>query len=142
VGVFLGLKTLQAVSLVQGDKNPVSIRNAPPSASDEILLAQIADRDSLLVDTGSLDRDPFRDPTVWRPQRVRTSQPERDKEVVPILRALLYDNVNPSVQLSAGSETSDWLRQGDSFKDWVIVEIGPDSVRISKNDEHVVLSTS
>ena len=142
VGVLLGLKTQQAVSLVLGAKNRVSIGNSFQPAPEGALLAQVANRDSLLEDTGSLDRDPFRNPIVWKPSKVRTDKPEKDGEAVPILRALLYDNVNPSIQLSTGAVTSGWLRKGDSFQGWVIVEIGPDSVRISKNDENVVLSMS
>ena len=127
VGVLLGLKTQQAVSLVLGAKNRVSIGNSFQPAPEGALLAQVANRDSLLEDTGSLDRDPFRNPIVWKPSKVRTDKPEKDGEAVPI---------------STGAVTSGWLRKGDSFQGWVIVEIGPDSVRISKNDENVVLSMS
>jgi hypothetical protein len=142
VGIFLGLKVQQAVSLAHGAMSGASIERQAQPNPDRKLLIQVADRDSFLRDTSALQRDPFRSS---RPLAVnRDPAPPRQQEVstVPVLRALLFDNVNPSVQLSIGALTSDWLREGDSFEGWVVLEIGPDSVRVSKNDESVVLSTS
>ncbi len=60
----------------------------------------------------------------------------------PDLRALLYDNVNPSVQLSSGATTSGWLHKGDSFLGWTVVEITATSIRISRGGESIVLTSS
>ena len=142
VGIFLGFKTQQAVSLVLGAMNRESVDNGSRSVPDGTLLAQIADRDRMLGDTGSLQRDPFRSPRDSGVDRNPTPQPRQETKAVPTLRALLFDNVNPSVQFSIGAQTSDWLRKGDSYQGWVVIEIGPNSVRISKEDESLVLSTS
>jgi len=143
VGVFLGLKVHQAISLVLGAKYNASAGSGSRSTVEKDLLAQAAGRDSLLKEDDSFPRDPFRSPSTSTVSRRQTPQPQQETEAPPpVLRALLYDNVNPSVQLSVGSMTSDWLLEGDTFEGWVIEGIGPDSVRLSKDDESVVLSTS
>jgi len=142
IGIFLGFKTQQAISLALGAMNRVSVDSGSRPLADRMVLAQIADRDRLLAATGSLERDPFRSPRDSHVDRNPTPQRRESTGGVPVLRALLFDNVNPSVQLSIGAHTSDWLREGDSYEGWVVMEIGVDSVRISKGDQSLVLSTS
>jgi len=87
----------------------------------------------------ALERDPFRDPpstrVAPRPQRVRRPEPEPE----PALRALLYDQANPTVQLGISGQLSGWLKAGDEFRGWVIVEIKPSSTTVSKNGRTLVL---
>jgi hypothetical protein len=59
-----------------------------------------------------------------------------------VLRALLFDDVRPSVQLGVGGSTSDWLHRGDRFRGWQIVEINAKSVTVSTGSETVVLRSS
>ncbi len=86
----------------------------------------------------SLARDPFRAPSAQRTfdgsaAPAHTAQAQNvatAADAVPVLRALVFDNVRPSVQLACEDATSPWLGQGDTFKGWTVLEIGPGSVWI------------
>jgi len=60
----------------------------------------------------------------------------------PELRALLFDAVAPSVQISvADTLQSGWLRQGDRFMGWTVTKIERSSVTVAKAGKSVVLSS-
>jgi hypothetical protein len=85
-------------------------------------------------------RNPFTDPPApARPRRVRRAPAPAPRPEVPSLRALLYDTVNPSVQLRTSREDSAWLHVGETFDGWTVAEITAASVTIVRDDQRVVL---
>jgi hypothetical protein len=99
--------------------------------------------DSLYASASALGRDPFRAPAAPRPERQAALRDPAPKVTgPPVVRALLYDNVNPTVQIGVGGMTSGWLHTGDNFEGWTVVEINPTSVRVSRDGESVVLPSS
>jgi hypothetical protein len=141
VGAWLGLRSGLLMLAVLGLKGQVTRVVTPPNdpSLDQASLA--AARDSLLVRARPGERDPFRGPELsdraFSPARAISQGPEAP----PVLRASLFDNVNPpSVQISQEGETSEWLHRGDSFRGWVVSDLQPDSIRISKGGRSVVLS--
>jgi hypothetical protein len=101
----------------------------------------VAERNRVIATATVGERDPFRPP----PASARpggASPGSIDSDPTPVLRTLLYDRVRPSVQLSIGRVTSEWLHAGDVFRGWVVVEILPTSVRISRGDRSLVLTSS
>jgi hypothetical protein len=90
------------------------------------------------------ERDPFGDPPKKKVQpKPKESEPKSTKPVKPkavklyppTLRAHLFDTVNPSVKLSKGGKDSGWLHRGDEFRGWMVVEITPYGVTVSKNSK-------
>jgi hypothetical protein len=140
VGVFLGIRAGRAVHAVLGDGEtsvePVAAAVGTAAAFDGV-------KDSLLAVAVMHERDPFRDPPPLRAEGVvNRAAPPPVAKAPPDLRALLYDNVNPSVQLSQGTTTSGWLHRGDSFLGWTVLEITPTSTTIARGGESVVLTSS
>ena len=60
-------------------------------------------------------------------------EPEPAGPIFPTVRAIVYDQIHPSVRLADGEHVSGWLRQGDSFRGWTITQITAQSVRIQKD---------
>ncbi len=105
--------------------------------------APAGDPDTLLASATVSGRDPFRPPQAPRPEGlVSARQPVQRVTEPPVVRALLYDNVNPTVQIGIGSATSGWLHIGDLFEGWTVVEITATSVRVSRDGESIVLPSS
>jgi hypothetical protein len=142
VGVILGLVATRSVKSVTAGFGPVGPPTGNPAdcASPSVLAA----RDSLLADAVVGARDPFRAPAVPQASEGGTSTRKEGTVLAgtPVMRALLYDNVNPLVQIGIGSVTSGWLHTGDQFQGWTVVEINSSSVRIARNGESVVLPSS
>ncbi len=57
----------------------------------------------------------------------------------PKLRTLLYDDVNPSAQISYKGDRSNWLHVGDEFRGWKIDDITKDTVTVSRRSRRYVL---
>jgi hypothetical protein len=140
VGVFLGIRVGGAVHAVLGGR--VLVSGGPADTAGIAALPDGA-KDTLIADALMGDRDPFRDPPAVRIEGggVAKASPAIAKEP-PALRALLYDNVNPSVQLSQDATISGWLHKGDSFLGWTVIEITSTSTTISRGGESVVLTSS
>lgn len=143
VGVVLGIRSKQAVTAVLAAKQSgIEVRD--PSLRQRLAeVDKMRDRDSLLATALPTSRDPFRKA---RSAPRSQTRPVRDKtpEVsgTPSLRALLFDNVAPTVQLSVGSVMSGWLHKGDSFHGWTVEEITSSSVRVSRDGSSIVLPSS
>jgi hypothetical protein len=112
---------------------------------DTILINQ---KVSYLQESVSSGRDPFLETKVNKPKakpkstgsnsaKPKPAKPK--KQVPPVLRALLYDTVNPSVKLSEKGAVSGWMYVGDEFRGWTIDFISSNSVTVSKNGKVVVL---
>jgi hypothetical protein len=140
VGVaVLGLRSERTIASVLagawGDSAGHQSSQATPSATS----LQLQVKDSLLVQARIGERDPFKPPVVKRaPTRKRRPAPPKP-EPKPSLQTLLFDNVDPSVQLRLGGEPSGWLHVGDKFSGWTVVEITATSATIVKKDQSVVL---
>lgn len=136
--LVLGLRSGKTVSTVLAMDHAVQAEPVQ-TPTDDIDLAQIDARDRRIAEATPVDHDPFRRPGAPQAPRERRSRAPREI-VAPSLGALLYDNVNPSAQISIQGERSDWLRQGDEFKGWTVRSITPQSVTITNGRETVVLS--
>jgi hypothetical protein len=137
--ILLGLRSYQVGTLMLPSGIQPTTAAAAAQEADSTMLS-LAYKDSILSTTEACDRNPFSAPRARRrtPPPVRQQDPEPE-EGPPSLAALLYDNVEPAVQLKYKSSVSTWLRKGDSFRGWVILEISPNSVTILKDGESVVL---
>jgi hypothetical protein len=135
--LVLGLRSQKTVTSV------LTLDHASHTASvqtptGDLDLVRIDERDRRIAEAKPTGRDPF----LQRETKPRTVKvPVELREVLaPSLGALLYDNVNPSAQISIEGERSEWLRQGDEFKGWTIKSITPESVTITKGRDTIVLS--
>lgn len=137
--IILGLRSYQVGVLVLPSEIQSPAEATIGRAADTPMLS-LAYKDSLLSTAEACDRNPFGPPPARRrtPPRVRQEKPEPEDET-PSLAALLYDNVEPAVQLKYKTSVSTWLREGESFRGWVIVEISSNSVTILKDGKSVVL---
>jgi hypothetical protein len=137
---LLAIRSERTIAAVLAGASP----KAPPAAAVAERTGSsadiVADRNHSIASAALGERDPFRSPPP--PARSGTAPGSIDADPAPILRTLLYDRVSPSVQLSIGRSTSGWLRAGDVFRGWVVVEIMPTSVRISKGDRSLLLTSS
>lgn len=142
VGVILGLVATSSVRSVSAGFGKVAAQ--PGSPTDSASPSALAARDSLLAGARAGARDPFRAPTAPQSQTDGTSVRKQETALAgtPVMRALLYDNVNPLVQIGIGSVTSGWLHKGDRFQGWTVVEINSTSVRLARSGESVVLLSS
>ena len=57
----------------------------------------------------------------------------------PVLRAFLYDDRQPTIQVAIGELTSGWLRAGDKFQGWTVTDINATAATLSRNGQSVVL---
>ena len=139
VGAWLALRSGQLMFTVLGLQRQVTLAVATDNDPRRAQASVAVYRDSLLAQARPGDHDPFRAPQlpdrVFSPTRATSPGPE----VPPVLRAFLFDNVNPSVQISQGGETSEWLHRDDSFRGWTVIDLQSNSVRISKGGKSVVL---
>jgi hypothetical protein len=86
-------------------------------------------------------RNPFGAPSGGRPVRDEVTY-NAPPEEAPELRALLFDAVDPSVQISVfDTLQSGWLRQGGRFMGWTVTKIERSSVTVAKAGKSVILSS-
>jgi len=142
-----GFRTSHVVSVLLDRTDRETVRKQAGERKPDALLAMVDQKDSLVVAATGAERNPFGDPP--RPRRPRVERPQNQapappprpvEEKPPTLRTLLFDRVNPSVQLRDASRSSGWLHVGDTFDGWLVEEILENSVRISKGSRSVVLS--
>jgi len=132
--VLMGMRSGQTVLLVLDD--PAAVSDTRPNTS-QTDYAGLAHRDSLLAAAAIGDRDPFR-PVPVRTRR-KTSVRQVKQQVLPTLKALLFDHVNPTARLNIGEEVSGWLRVGDSFQGWNVTEITESSVKLAQGKKALIL---
>jgi len=143
VVLLLGMRSLQTVNTVLSDSHPI---DEPAVVHKKLVgddLKGVTQRDSLIA-IATLDasvRDPF-GPAAVEPKprkRSRAPRPVAARVVEPLLAALIFDDINPTVQITVGKKRSDWLRAGDLFQGWQVAEIDARSVRVKKGDKEIVL---
>ncbi|MBM3285859.1 MAG: hypothetical protein FJY88_00690 [Candidatus Eisenbacteria bacterium] len=139
---FLAFRGGSAVTAVLDAGRGSHQKSLPVAAGVSKTPAGWAQRDSLLAAARLGDRDPFRPPTAPRGEVARDRARKPDDGDAPSIGALLFDNINPAVQIRVGGETSGWLREGEEFRGWVVDDIRPTSVKISRGAETVVLPSS
>lgn len=84
-------------------------------------------------------RDPFQYLETTIPRKQPVEPAEDETQSLPELGALLYDTINPQVQLRVSGVASGWLSKGAVFNGWVVEAIQPDAVTVQKQGERVVL---
>ena len=142
VGVFLGLRAGGAIRAVMGGRQ-WALSSEAGSGAVGTGTQGAAVKDSLLSAVNLSNRDPFRYASAPRADGGAAPRATpSEARTPPDLRALLYDNVSPSVQLSSGAATSGWLHKGESFLGWTVVEITATSTTISRGGESIVLTSS
>ena len=142
-----GLGALVLVSLLIGIRVGETVRDVlggPRSASSAF--AALSPPAIAPIDTASAPdavplRDPFRRETP-APKRRPVDPAPTKPPVLPTLRSLLFDETNPTVQIMVGAAVSGWLRPGETFQGWQILEIGPTSVRVANNGRMITLALS
>ncbi len=140
--VVLGVQAKQAEEAVLRSA-PIAAPAGSPANAGKALLAQIVGRNAALGAASVSNRDPFRDPPPppAPPSRVRTVHVDSTATPTPSACGLIFDTQDPRVKLSAGADTSPWLRKGESFQGWLVVEISRKAITISRNGETVVLNS-
>jgi hypothetical protein len=141
--VLLAILGVRSTRTVQAVLAPVSgtAAAAPAASQADPDIASLSRRDSLIDSAAPGRRDPFRESADPLP-RVRRSGVSSDEETPrakPGLCALLFDNVNPTTQVSIDGVRSGWLRQGDEFQGWTVAVITKDSVTMTKGGDSLVL---
>ncbi len=134
--LVLALRSQRTVSAVLA--NPaVAAEAAAAVPGDDVDMASLDRRDSLIAAAQPVGRDPF--------SARRTEPTERvTRQIVavataPTLSALLFDHVNPSTQINVEGQRSGWLHQGETFQGWRVTAITSDTVTITKGGETIVL---
>jgi hypothetical protein len=140
---LLAILGVRSAKTVQAVLKPVAVAAAtePAAASGVRDIAALGRRDSLIDSAAPNQRDPFRGSTDPQPRAERSGAAvrERAQPATPGLCALLFDNVNPTTQISIEGVRSGWLRQGDEFQGWKVAAITKDSVTMTKGGESLVL---
>jgi len=136
VTLFLGVRAEQAVSTVlaaQGEQGLPPLSAAAGLAD----IARLASKDSLLASVPLAAPDPFFSPEPQpvsapgiAPPRLETAAAQGSQALEPALRAVLEDGASSSAQISLGAVTSRWLRAGDEFQGWTVVEISARTVTL------------
>lgn len=129
-------RTMHEVSVTRG--HDLEASGGKGTARLDKLKSSMEERRELRRAVADMPRDPFRAPSAQRARgnddgavAVASATPSAPAaDAVPALKALVYDNVRPSVQLACEDAISPWLGQGDTFKGWTVLEIGPGSVWI------------
>lgn len=133
---FLGVRAVIVAGDVSSHRDgPMRHAAAPGDSRFEKQAAAMAERAGLRRDATEPRRDPFRAPSAARATAADVAAREAAAPAapapLPVLRALVYDNVKPAVQISVGENVSRWLGKGEAFKGWIVLEINPASVRVT-----------
>jgi hypothetical protein len=95
--------------------------------------------DALSSERPTPARDPFQYPESAIPRKQPVEPVEDKTQPLPELGALLYDTINPQVQLRISGVSSGWLSEGAVFHGWVVEAIQRDAVTVQKQGERIVL---
>ncbi len=113
---------------------PITLPITQPS-----IMTEITRDDALLAAVEAPSHDPFAGAEA---PSVPSSATEAPAPVVierPVLRAFLYDDRQPTIQVAIGEQTSGWLRAGDKFQGWTVTDINATAATLSRNGQSVVL---
>jgi hypothetical protein len=148
VGILLGVQSERRARVLMATRPDAPVVTDSDATSQRALIADLDVKAARVKQSFAGSRDPFGDPPAPQsdeaaatPATSRTSPPPAHTPP-PALRAVVYDEVNPSVQLSDGSRTSDWLHQGDVFQGWKVNKIEAHSVTVTHGGEIAVLKPS
>lgn len=139
---LLGVRVGAVAGEVSGHREgPTRHAAAPGTGRFERQAAAMDGRADLRRATAGPRRDPFRAPAPARVVRSDASTGEAATPAapppLPVVRALVFDNVSPAVQLAVGGRVSRWLGKGEAFQGWIVLEINPASVRVTNgNRQH------
>lgn len=141
-GIVLGMRGAAGVRSVLSFKGGQALAAGTHVPKAVALSGTMETRDKMLSGAVVASRDPFRPPPA-PPQAIKeVKNPKPEPPRPPSVRAFLYDNVNPTVQLGVGADVSGWMRKGDSFQGWTVVEITATTVRVSRGGVSLVLTKS
>lgn len=142
--VLVGLLGMRSAKTTRVVLTPVAgtIDSVQSLLPQGLNIMAIGHRDSMIALAAPARRDPFREKTDPPKQRVhvsRTRREQKPKRQKLELGALLYDNINPTAQVSIDGKRSGWLRQGDVFQGWTVAVITTDTVTLTKGRDRIVL---
>lgn len=148
----IGIAVMLALLAILGLRSAGTVRAvlapiAGPTATAEaaapagVNISALCRRDSLIDEAVPGRRDPFRTASAAGPRlgRVVSGGEAASPAAKPGLCALLYDNINPTAQVSLDGVRSGWLRPGDEFQGWRVTAITKDSVTMTKGAESIAL---
>jgi hypothetical protein len=141
VVLVLGVRSKATVDAVLADKAPVEAASTEHKRLVNDEMSGVTYRDSLVAIAHLAEDliDPFLGDKAL-PQKVAAKAPPRVARLIkPRLAALIFDDVDPTVQIRVAGERSNWLHTGDRFKGWQVAEIDSKSVKVKKGDREVVL---
>lgn len=143
--LVLAFRTEQTIAAVLGGGQPPRVEAKEETAGAR-LLGEIQRRYEKLAQALPVLRDPFKDPPASAQARQAAQQAARQADqagspqqaepsgpLFPTVRAIVFDQFNPSVQLTLNNEISGWLHRGDSFHGWSVTQITAQSVRVEKD---------
>jgi hypothetical protein len=140
--LVLGAQVRQTVLTVLSARGGAGGVGAAATDSGTPGWRSVAERDSLVDRARMGPRDPFRPAAVRAAVRAPGAAPAPERAPDPKLGSLLFDNVAPSVQLTIGTRRSGWLRTGEVFEGWRVVEISRVLVRVTDGTRTLVLAAS
>jgi hypothetical protein len=128
-GIYLVVRSLAAADAVLSPA--VGPRASSPGVGTSPA-AEAKARDDALRDVGTPPRDPFHVPE--RPAAATSRLDARSRsDTPPEVRLVLFDQVDPEVQLSSEGGISGRLRVGQSFEGWTITAISQSAVVVMKD---------
>lgn len=128
-GVYLVVRSLAAADAVLSPA--VGPRASSPGVGTSPA-AEAKARDDALRDVGTPSRDPFHLPA--RPvAATRRPDAQTRPDTPPDVRLVLFDQVDPEVQLSSEGGISGRLRVGQSFEGWTVTSISQSAVVVMKD---------
>lgn len=128
-GIYLVVRSLAAADTVLSPA--VGPRASSPGVGTSPA-AEAKARDDALRDVGTPSRDPFHVPE--RPAAATSRLDTRPRSgTPPEVRLVLFDQVDPEVQLSSEGGISGRLRVGQSFEGWTITAISQSAVVVMKD---------
>ena len=113
LGLFLGAHAGRTAMILLGEDVGMAHVDAPAAVTN-VEVETLTVQDSLIAQAEQGIRDPFRPPYHLR-KKTTPQAPAPTPVVLPKLKALLFDHVNPTARLSAAEETSAWLRVKYNF---------------------------
>jgi hypothetical protein len=138
---IIGVRTERSVTMVLSldqlarvltDPGSITMNGQSPDSTEE--------GDANLEESS---RDPFEFFKIERKKTPRRNRPAPKRpEPVPTLTALLFDTVEPGVQLTLGDTRSQWLHHGDEFQGWRVAEIHETSATVTKGERTLVLRSN
>ena len=140
--IWLGVRSGQSVALVLEPQSPVATEADPETDRFTKLDRIVGERQKRLGAVQTVARDPFRKPIPPAPAPVINAdraQPVAPTPPVPKLRAWLFDNLKPAVQISVGRKNSGWLAPGDKFSGWTVAHVGPEAVIVTNGLRRIEL---